>query len=95
MDEIGPKIKNAADLLKFGTFDVPNIPISIIFIRYLSPVLAQTGLKIKSAQKLLKFGTSDISNMPISILMSKMIFIEYLPSVRHMFVPKLKVPRSY
>ena len=28
-NQIGPKIKNAADLLKFGTFDIPNIPISI------------------------------------------------------------------
>ena len=43
--------------------------------------LAQIGPKIKSAQNLLKFGTFNISNMPISILMSKMIFIKYLPPV--------------
>ena len=28
--EIGPKIKSAQNLLKFGTFDVSNIPISIL-----------------------------------------------------------------
>ena len=27
---IGPKIKNAQDLLKFGIFDVSNIPISVL-----------------------------------------------------------------
>ena len=37
---------------------------------------------MKSAQNLLKFGTFDISNMPVSILMSKMIFMKYLPAVR-------------
>ena len=48
------------------------------------------GPKIKIAQNLLKFGTLDISNMPISIIMSKMIFMNYLPIVRLKFVPKLK-----
>ena len=38
--------------------------------------------KIKNAQNLLNFGTLDISNIPISILMSKMMFMKYLPTVR-------------
>ena len=38
--QIGPKIKNAQDLLTFGTFDISNIPIwilmsKVIFIKYL------------------------------------------------------------
>ena len=40
---------------------------------------------------LLKFGTFDISNIPISLLMSKIIFIKYLPLVRCKLVAKLKV----
>ena len=51
----------------------------------LGPNWAQIGPKIKNAQNLLKFGLTDISNVPISILMSKIIFMKYLPPVR----PKL------
>ena len=40
---------------------------------------------------LLKFGTYDISNISISLLMSKIIFIKYLPLVRRKLVAKLKV----
>ena len=53
------------------------------------------GSKIKNAQNLLKFDTFDIPNMPISILMSKMIFIKYLPPVGPKLVPKLKVLKIY
>ena len=40
--QIGPKIKSAQNLLKFGTFDILNTSIStlmskMIFIKYLSP----------------------------------------------------------
>ena len=38
--------------------------------------------KITNAQNLLKFDTFDISNIPILILMSKIIFVKYLPAVR-------------
>ena len=43
LTQIGPKIKSAQNLLKFGTFDILNTPISIqmskmIFIKYLPPV---------------------------------------------------------
>ena len=54
---------------------------------------AQNVLKIENAQNLLKFGTCDISN--ISILMSKIIFIKYLPPVQPKLVPKSKVLRIY
>ena len=43
---------------------------------------AQIGTKIKNGQNLLKFGLIGISNISISILMSKIIFMKYLPSVR-------------
>ena len=64
-----PKIKNAQNLLKFGTCDISNIPISIwmlqnIFIK-----------KIKSAQNLLKFGTFGISNMTNSILILQIFLL--------------------
>ena len=51
------------------------------FYEIFTTSLAQIHPQIKSAQNLLKFGKFDISNMPISILMSKMIFMKYLPSV--------------
>ena len=63
--------------------DVKNYTLEI-----LTTCTAQIGPKIKSAQNLLKFGTFNISNMSISTLMSKMIFIKYLPPVRPRFVPK-------
>ena len=53
-------------------------------MKYLQPE-AQISPKIENTQNLLKFGTFDISNIPISILISKIIFIKYLPPVR----PKL------
>ena len=56
---------------------------------------AQIGSKIKITQNLLKFGTFNISNIPISILISKIIFMKYLPPVRPKLVAKLKVPRIY
>ena len=97
----GRKIKNALKLLKFGTFDISNMPISIlmskmIFIKYLfTTCLAQIGTKIINIQDLLKFGTYDISNITVSILMSKIIFIKYLPPVRPKLVLKTEVLRIY
>ena len=82
--------------MKFGTFDISNIPIStlmsqIIFIKYLPPVRLQICTKIKSVQTLLKLGTFDVSNMQISILKLKKIFVKYLPPVRPKLIPKLKM----
>ena len=67
----------------------------MIFYQIFTNCWVEIGLKIKNAQNLMKFGRIDISNMAISILMSKMIFIKYLPPLRPKFVPKLKVPRIY
>ena len=68
--QIGPKIKSVQNLLKFGTFDISNMAISIlmskmIFIKYLLPVRPE-----------LIFDTFDISNILTSILMSKNIFYQ-------------------
>ena len=66
--QIGPKIKNAPNLLKLGTFDILNttnlILISMIndFNQIFTTCQAQVGPKIKSAHNLLKFCTLDISN---------------------------------
>ena len=59
----------------------------MIFIKYLPPVScwAQIRPKIKSVSNLLKLKIFDISNMQISLLMSKIIFVKYLPFAR----PKL------
>ena len=65
------------------------------FLLIFTTCSTQIGPKSKSAQDLLKFDTFDISNMTISILMSKMIFIKYLPPVTPKFISELKVPRIY
>ena len=65
------------------------------FYEIFTTCCAQNGPKFKNAQNLLKFGAFDISNIPISILMSKVIFIKYLPPVQPKLVPKLKVRRIY
>ena len=51
--------------------------------------------KIENDQVLIKFATFHISNIPILILMSKIIFIKCLPSLRTKLFPKLKVLRIY
>ena len=78
-------------------FEYPDLDFDVksFFHSILTTSLAQIGPKIKSAQSLLKFGTFDISNILISILMSKIIFIKYLPLLRPKLVPKLKVLRIY
>ena len=50
--QISPKIKNAQNLSKFGTFDISNIPISVfmskmVFIKYLPPVRPKLVLELK------------------------------------------------
>ena len=55
-----------------------------VFMKYLPPFSPKT----KSAQNLLKFGTFGISNMSLSILLSKRIFINYLPIVESKLAPK-------
>ena len=70
--QIGSKIKCAQNLLKFGTFDISNMSISIlmwkmIFYQICANCSAQIGAKMKNAQNLLKFGWIYISNMLISI----------------------------
>ena len=71
-------------------FDVKND-----FYKIFTICSAQIVPKIRSTQNLLKFGTFHISNIPISILMSKIIFIKYLPLLRPKLVPKLKRLRIY
>ena len=58
--QIGPKIRNAQDFLKFDTFDISNMPISIlmsniIFYQIFTNSWAQIDPKIWNAQNLLNF----------------------------------------
>ena len=62
----------------------------IIFYELFTTYQAQNGPRIKDAQNLSKFGTSNISSMLIVILMSKIIFMKYLPPARPQMVLKLK-----
>ena len=77
---ISTKIKSAQNLLKFGTFNISNMLISIlmpkkVLMKYLPTV--RPSLKIKNIQNLSKFCRFDISNISIFILMTKIIFIKY------------------
>ena len=52
MAQIVPKTKSAQDLLKFGTFNISNMPISVlmlknIFIKYLPPVRPKLVPRLK------------------------------------------------
>ena len=61
-----------------------TVAIIISFIIYI-----RNGDVIKEIN-LLRFGTFDVSNMSLSVLMSKIIFMKYLPPARPNFVPKIK-----
>ena len=52
----------------------------LIFIRYLLPAKPKLVPKFKNTQKFVKFDTFAILDMSISILMSKMVFMKYLPA---------------
>ena len=60
------------------------------FYEIFATCYAQIIPKIKNAQDRLKFSTFDISNIPVLILISKIIFMKYLPVVRPKLVPKYK-----
>ena len=73
--------------MKFGTFDISHVPISIlmyntIFYQIFANCWAQIGPQIKNAQDSLKFGAFEILNIPISILMYKNFFMKYLRPLR-------------
>ena len=50
-------------------------------MNFLPPASPKFVPKLKAPRFYSKLGTFDISTMPISILMSKLIFIKYLPAV--------------
>ena len=100
LTQIGPKIKKAQNLLKFGTFDILNTPISIqmskmIFIKYLPPVRP----KLVPILKMLRIYW-DLAHLIFRISRScfwcqKLLFIKYLPTARPKLVPKWKKLRIY
>ena len=71
--QIGPKIKSAQNLLKFGTFNISNMPIwmlvsKMVFMKYLAG-----QIKVKVALKFM----FDISSNPILTMRSDKSFIEH------------------
>ena len=100
MVQIRAKIQSLQNLLKFGTIDISNIPISILiskitFKKYFLPVKPKLVSKLKMLKIYRNLGIFDILSIPISILMWKLIFLNYLPPVWPKLVPKLKVLRFY
>ena len=55
-------------------------------------MLLKQFVEIQNLLKLLKFDRTNITNIPIAILMSKMIFIKYLPPVRPKLLQKYECP---
>ena len=101
---VGPKLVPKLTMLRiywnlthliFRVSQCWNFDVKDYFYQIFSICLAQICPKIKRTQNLLKFGTLDILNIPVLILMSKIIFMKYLPSVRRKLVPKLKRLRIY
>ena len=75
---------------------VSKLKILRIYFKHADPNFdVKVDPKNKSAQNLLKFGTFDISNMPISTLMSKIIFMKYLPPATLKFVLKSNMFRIF
>ena len=54
----------------------------IILMKYFPPARPKLVLKLKTLGIILKFGTFGISNIHISILVSKIIFLRYLPAIK-------------
>ena len=87
-------LKSFVEIQKFiGIEPIINCSynVKINFYEIFITCLFQNGLKTKNAHNLLKFDKCDISNIQISILMSKSIFINYLPPVRPKLLPKLNM----
>ena len=99
--QIGPKVKNALNLLKFGASNILSVPISILmpkilFYEIFTICQAQIGPKTKNVQNLLKFGTSNFSfkcaNLHFNI---KNIFYEILTTCQVQIGFKIKNAQNF
>ena len=95
--QIGPKIKSAQNLLKFGTFDISNMPVSIlmskmIFIKCLPRITPNLVPKLKMLRIYWNLAHLNIQSQFWS---QKLFFIKYLPIARPKLVPKWKMLRIY
>ena len=98
--QIGSKTKSAWNLLKFSTFDISHLPISIlmskiIFVICLPPVRPKLVPKLKTLiiywnLAHLIFWISRSHFWP-----QKSFFVKYLPTARPKLVPKWKTLRIY
>ena len=85
LPHVRPKLVPKLKTLRIGSFDISNIPTSILMSKIISIKYLPLGRPKLVAKLNLEFTEIrhiDISNMPIWILMSKMVFMKYLPAVR-------------
>ena len=97
LNQIGPKIKSAQNLLKFGTFDISNMPVSIlmskmIFIKCLPRITPNLVPKLKMLRIYWNLAHLNIQSQFWS---QKLFFIKYLPIARPKLVPKWKMLKIY
>ena len=94
--QIGPKIKSAQNLLKFGTFDISNMAISIlmskmIFIKYLLPFRPELVPKLKMLRIYWNLTHLIFRISWPRFWCQKIFFIKYLLISRPKLVPKWKM----
>ena len=96
--QIGRKTKSAQDLLKFGTFDISNMPISIlmskmIFIESLQPVRPKLTPKLKMLRIYWNLAHVIFRISRSWFWCQKLFFIKYLPVTTPKLVPNWKMLR--
>ena len=92
---VRPKIKNAQNLLKFGTFHISKIPVSIlmskiIFMKYLSPFRPKLVPKLKVLRIYWNF-THSIFQVCQSGFWCQKWFFEVFTSCQDKLTPRLKL----
>ena len=98
--QIGSKIKSAQNLLKFGTFDISNMPISIlmtkmIFIKSLQPVRPKLFPKLKIFLIYWNLVHLIFRISRSQFWCQKLFFINYWPIAKPKLFPKWKMLRIH
>ena len=93
-------MKNVQNLLKFGTFDISNIQISIlmwkmIFIKYLSSVGPKLIPKLKVPRIYWDLAHLIFQISDLDFNVKNDFLIKYLPIARSKMVPKWKTLKFY
>ena len=98
--QTGPKIKRSQNFLKFGIFDISNMPISILlskinFIKYLQPVRPKLVSKLKMLSIYWNLTHLIFWISQCWFWWQKLFLMKYLPIARPKLVPKWKMLRFY